>query len=120
MLFVMPWDMGICVDRYFPDSKVHGTNIGHIWVLSAPDGPHIGPMNLVIRVCARVSVLFQISRIVLYTMRLHTGGIYILQSYEKTYWKDVQYFVTDENLCPSFAMCNIVQRWMYMYDTHDM
>ena len=29
-----------------PDSKVHGANMGHTWVLSAPDGPHIGPMNL--------------------------------------------------------------------------
>ena len=32
-----------------PDSKVHGVNMGPIWVLSAPDGPHVGPMNLVIR-----------------------------------------------------------------------
>ena len=32
-----------------PDSKVHGANMGPTWVLSAPDGPHIGPMNLVIR-----------------------------------------------------------------------
>ena len=32
-----------------PDSKVHGTNMGPTWVLSAPDGPHAGPMNLVIR-----------------------------------------------------------------------
>ena len=32
-----------------PCSKVHGTNTGPTWVLSAPDGPHIGPMNLAIR-----------------------------------------------------------------------
>ena len=32
-----------------PDSKVHGTNMGPTWVLSAPDGPHVGPMNLIIR-----------------------------------------------------------------------
>ena len=32
-----------------PDSKVHGANIGPTWVLSAPDGPHVGPMNLAIR-----------------------------------------------------------------------
>ena len=25
------------------------TNMGPTWVLSAPDGPHIGPMNLIIR-----------------------------------------------------------------------
>ena len=33
----------------FPDNKVHGANMGPTWVLSAPDGPHVGPMNLAIR-----------------------------------------------------------------------
>ena len=32
-----------------PDSKVHGANMGPIWVLSAPDGCHVGPVNLAIR-----------------------------------------------------------------------
>ena len=32
-----------------PESKVHGANMGPNWVLSAPDGPHVGPMNLAIR-----------------------------------------------------------------------
>ena len=32
-----------------PDSKVHGANMGPTWVLSLPDGPHVGPMNLIIR-----------------------------------------------------------------------
>ena len=32
-----------------PDNKVHGANMGPTWVLSAPDGPHVGPMNLTIR-----------------------------------------------------------------------
>ena len=36
----------------YPDSKVHGANMGPTWVLSAPDGPHDGPMNLAIRVVA--------------------------------------------------------------------
>ena len=31
-----------------PDSKVHGANMGLTWVLLAPDGPHVGPMNLAI------------------------------------------------------------------------
>ena len=31
-----------------PDSKLHGANMGLTWVLSAPDGPHVGPMNLAI------------------------------------------------------------------------
>ena len=32
-----------------PDSKVNGTCMGPTWVLSAPDGPHVDPMNLIIR-----------------------------------------------------------------------
>ena len=36
--------------HYYPDSKVHGANMGPTWVLSAPDGPHVGPMDLTIRV----------------------------------------------------------------------
>ena len=32
-----------------PDSKVLGANMGPTWVLSAPNGPHVGPMNLDIR-----------------------------------------------------------------------
>ena len=35
--------------HYSPDSKVHGANMGPTWVLSALDGPHVGPMNLAIR-----------------------------------------------------------------------
>ena len=31
-----------------PDSKVHGANMEPSLVLSAPDGPHVGPMNLAI------------------------------------------------------------------------
>ena len=27
------------------DSKVHGANMGANWVLSASDGPHVGPVN---------------------------------------------------------------------------
>ena len=34
----------------FPDSKVHGANMGTTWALLAPGGPHVGPKNLAIRV----------------------------------------------------------------------
>ena len=36
----------------YPDNKVYGANMGPTWVLSAPDGPHVGPMNLVIKAVA--------------------------------------------------------------------
>ena len=55
VLFIWKW----CSDAYVrdkqlaksgtPDSKVHGANMGPTWVLSAPVGPHVGPINLVIR-----------------------------------------------------------------------
>ena len=35
--------------RIAPDSKVYGASMGPTWVLLAPDGPHVGSMNLVIR-----------------------------------------------------------------------
>ena len=34
---------------HVPDSKVHGANMGPTWILSAPDGPHVGPMSLAIK-----------------------------------------------------------------------
>ena len=44
-----PWfDLRTC--NHSPDNKVHGTNMGPTWVLSAPDRSHVGPMNLAIRV----------------------------------------------------------------------
>ena len=36
-------------NQHGPDNKVHGANMGPTWVLSAPDGPHVGPMNLSFR-----------------------------------------------------------------------
>ena len=38
------------------DSKVHGANMGPTWVLSAPDGPRVGPMNLAIRDIHKLSI----------------------------------------------------------------
>ena len=32
----------------FPDSKVHGANMGPIWGKQGPDGPYVGPMNFAI------------------------------------------------------------------------
>ena len=42
----------------FPDSKVHGAHMGPTWVLSAPDGPQVGPMNLAIRVVLFLLLIF--------------------------------------------------------------
>ena len=34
----------------YPHSKVHGANMEPTWVLSAPDGPRVGPMKIADRV----------------------------------------------------------------------
>ena len=59
---VLTYDLGVTVNlpRWnklefmkalsdIPDSKIHGANMGPTWVLSAPDVPHVGPMNVAIR-----------------------------------------------------------------------
>ena len=58
------WRLNISMHSdYHPDSKVHGVNMGPTWVLSAPRGPHVGPMNLAIRVQVCVQVRNQISKV---------------------------------------------------------
>ena len=46
------WDIFYMIDSIvtwqYPNNKANGDNIGPTWVLSAPDGPHVGPMNLAI------------------------------------------------------------------------
>ena len=37
------------ISETIPDSKVHVDHMGPTWVLSAPGGPHVCPMNLAIR-----------------------------------------------------------------------
>ena len=44
LMFCMKLTVGIV-----RDSKIHGVNMGPTWVLSAQDGPHVGPMNLATR-----------------------------------------------------------------------
>ena len=39
----------------FPDTKVHGANMGHIWGRQDPGGPHVGPMNFAIWVRQNIS-----------------------------------------------------------------
>ena len=54
----------------FPDSKVHGANMEPTWVLSDPDGPHFGPMNLAIRVCMELQPVIRLAALFRYKMHL--------------------------------------------------
>ena len=49
----MPSSCNIDSEDIIPDDKVHGANMGPTWVLLAPDGPHVVPMDLDIRVIIR-------------------------------------------------------------------
>ena len=62
----MIFTQAICVNRLnedcitliillaYPDSKVHGANVGPIWGRQDPGGPHVGHMNLAILVYIRL------------------------------------------------------------------
>ena len=49
-------------DWAYPESKAYGANMGPTWVLSAPGGSHVGPMNLAIWVCLQSRYFVQFSR----------------------------------------------------------
>ena len=47
---------GLLAEISKPDTIFHGANMGPTWVLSAPDGPDVGPMNLAIRAVTKIKV----------------------------------------------------------------
>ena len=63
-----------------PDSKVHGTNIGPKWVLSAPDGPHVGPMKLAIRGIQRWKTIWVVREAIPQLFPLVTASLVTIKS----------------------------------------
>ena len=96
----------------YPDSKVHGANMGPTWVLSAPDGPHVGPMNLAIRVVEglpHVSTTFQNS---------------ITDWEELKYWLEESISFNYIIICQTLIMlynCVVMQKWPFLdvFAIHD-
>ena len=41
----------------YPDSKVHGANMGPIWGQQDSGGPHVGPMNFAIWVVSQITTI---------------------------------------------------------------
>ena len=64
----------LSLSHNIPHNKVHGANMGPIWVLPAPDGPHIGPMNLAIRDASYYSTFIIMS----YLQLFHSSLLLIL------------------------------------------
>ena len=52
------WDAFDKRKAHIPESKVYGANMGPTRVLAAPGGPHMGPINLVIRVASTCYMSF--------------------------------------------------------------
>ena len=48
-------------------ARGNGANMGPTWVLSAPDGPHVGPMNLAIRVQLEHIILVKLTSYIVKT-----------------------------------------------------
>ena len=46
-------DFPTVMSERYPDSKVHGANMGPIWGRQDPGGPHVGPINFAIWVIAQ-------------------------------------------------------------------
>ena len=44
--------MKFTLKEHYPNSKIHGANMGPIWGCQDPGGPHVGPMNFAIWVHA--------------------------------------------------------------------
>ena len=91
--------------RYInPDSKVHGANMGPIWVLSAPDGPHVGPMAFAIRACLQWYLLVW-SRVIITS--------------EKSHWEQI--FTSDESFIAGHCIhfCLDLDGWVILHrDTY--
>ena len=61
----------------FPDSQDHGTNMGPTCVLSAPGGPHVGPINLAMGVCSWADVPYGKLIPDLSTLNSHLVKVYV-------------------------------------------
>ena len=87
--------------KRFPDSKVHGANMGSIWGRQDPGGPHVGPMNFAFWV-----VMFS-------APSMHDVSILMLQSIllkSKIY--DYQHFCLNPHICRKFK--NALQPRFYI------
>ena len=101
----------------YPDSKVHGANIGPTWVLSSPGGPHVGPMKLALWVC--------MCFISIYNMFCALYDILVTPSYTAAYISFIRptnsqireniQFISYSLICCTWFCCGyIIISWWFM------
>ena len=87
----------------YPDSKVFVANMGPIWVLSAPGGPHVGPMKIVIWV-----VFLEYSdlsiRIVAYALSKMSKIMQVVTSKLKFEWQYLNVDTMALQVCPPLPL----------------
>ena len=80
----------------FPDSKVHGTNMGTTWALPTPDGPHVGPMNLAIRYVSCRAASFVMQCVISWYVGPLCDGIQLYM------WPECGYYYQQSQSWPKF------------------
>ena len=93
----------------YPDSKVHGANMGTTWVPSAPDGPHVGPMNLAISIMSPLfrqkhkTSVYPTNLNIIPQVNVHTNNI---EGGEKFWWGKQM----PSAFCPKLGTCRLFPR----------
>ena len=111
--------------QLIPDSKVHGVNTVPTWVLSAPDGPHDGPMNLALR-DDMIGVSLITARVTHPTKCSMMWKITLPQLYDRVYEKTTQFVLFNLNIAtpgtiifPSFAIYIAQNSLMHLFHVWD-
>ena len=72
-----------------PDSKVYGVNMGPTWVLSAPGEPHVGPINLAVRVIISFTLPSSSSTVAPRPQMSEDEFIFMLRKTPKNKWEEL-------------------------------
>ena len=117
--------------QVYPDSKVHGANMGSIWGRQDPGGSHVGPMNFAIWACMYVHVYSHKSNRFVYKLILWKDHIFIHHTASSNnkleiaqnlvmyfQWDVIIWFVTmwyhkqrDNERCKIYIICLCRFRW---------
>ena len=79
------------------DSKIHGANMGPTWVLSAPGGPHVGPINLVIRGYGYLAQSLRPGQTSTISVTFFFAFYFIIKINNKIYYRDDDDSDNDDN-----------------------
>ena len=109
-------------NKAYPDSKVHGANMGPIWGRQDPGGPHVGPMNFATWVIfAKIVTSLWIFRnltpsntFVMYLTTIITSEIRILRSHFVRLWYETNVCAVRFTMVLQFNLfgCSLVYIWI--------